>query len=48
MISRFINKVFKDINEVNIFMSANPTLTVHSQGELANGDTAVKFKVQCK
>ena len=48
MVSRFINKVFKDINEVNIFMSNNPALRVHTQFELANGDIAIKFKVQCK
>ena len=48
MVSRFINKVFEDINEINLFMSANPTYRVYSQSELPNGKIRVKFKVQCR
>jgi len=48
MVSRFVNKIFLDINEINLFMSANPTYVVFFQNELPDGTIRIKFKVQCK
>jgi hypothetical protein len=41
----FINKVFNDINEVNLFMYDNPNLVIHTQYEL-NKKIYIKFKLK--
>ena len=42
--SRFINKEFNDVNEINLYMDAHPTYRVYKEVTL-NGKIYITFKV---